>query len=108
MVAALRLCLCTCQTGANMWKASAMSSRIAMSSWAPRVRSTGSERKSINPDDLGDEVADDPFFCSSGFGKKRMSTAEMVVTTAETRTACPERIRSESRRGDGLRLSERF
>merc|ERR1719263_1348124 len=33
----------TCHAGANMWKSRAMRTRMAISSWAPRVRSTGSE-----------------------------------------------------------------
>jgi hypothetical protein len=41
----------TCHTGANIWKARAIVSRMSMRSCAPRVWSTGMRMKSIRPDE---------------------------------------------------------
>ena len=66
-----------------MWKASAMSSRITMSSCAPRVRSTGMRTKSMRPDEGFAFCA----ACAAGVGSRAMKMPEHAVSAIESRIA---------------------
>ena len=104
----------TCQIGANMWKASAMSSRSAISNWAPRKRKT---RMLTNPSKpavgllLGcvvptvdgggaarvvEEVK--PALDELGDGSQRMMSDESKVIAAESKRACLK----DKRDGDSI------
>eukprot|EP00962_Isochrysis_galbana_P035892 scaffold12322_cov110-Isochrysis_galbana.AAC.3 len=85
----------TCQMGANMWNASAISSRTAMSNWAPRCRSTGRLRKPSTPP-AEDGAASPGALCACapggrGVGSQRMRREARAVRTAERMSACLRR-----------------
>ena len=70
----------------NMWNASAMSSRIAMSSCAPRVRSTGSRTKSISPP-AAPAAPGALGRAARGLGSRQSAAPDAAVSAAESSSA---------------------
>eukprot|EP00964_Phaeocystis_antarctica_P001959 scaffold1018_cov59-Phaeocystis_antarctica.AAC.2 len=77
----------TCQTGANMWKARAIVSRMSMSSCAPRVCSTGMRMKSMRPDESFFFAVTACEAAAFGAGKKKMKRPEKAVSAMESSIA---------------------